>query len=181
MPPPTKKGHSRGSRASAYVCVLCGDDPQTDEARGDLAKSPQIPTLSKSVATPTLDEVKSIPITPIPAYSMPSQALSAPESPFMQGMSSTTSKGSTDSKQFSSSLSAQYIACCKCGKHRAVPSYTQGRGVRRRTLDVSLLPHFECSMNIWDDNKYNSCLIEENVDINYSINLAVAAPSGCHA
>ena len=53
--------------------------------------------------------------------------------------------------------------------------------MRRRTLDVSLLPHFECSMNIWDDNKYNSCLIEENVDINYSINLAVAAPRGPHA
>lgn len=42
-----------------------------------------------------------------------------------------------------------------------------------RTLDVSLLPHFECSMNIWDDNKYNNCMIEENVDINYSINLSV--------
>ena len=81
-----------------------------------------MPTLPKSAATPTLDEVKSIPITPIPAYSMPSQALSAPESPFMQGGSSSTSKGSADSKQFSSSLSAQYIACCKCGKHRAVPS-----------------------------------------------------------
>ena len=156
-------------------------DAQAEEARGDLAKSPQMPTLPKVAATPTLDEVKSIPITPIPAYSMPSQALSAPESPFMQGGSSSTSKGSADSKQFSSSLSAQYIACCKCGKHRAVPSWGRGRGVRRSTLDVSLLPHFECSMNIWDDNKYNSCLIEENVDINYSINLAVAAPRGPHA
>ena len=52
--------------------------------------------------------------------------------------------------------------------------------MRRRTLDVSLLPHFECSMNIWDDNKYNSCLIEENVDVNYSINLAVGSPSRSH-
>ena len=50
--------------------------------------------------------------------------------------------------------------------------------VRRRTLDVSLLPHFECSMNIWDDNKYNSCNVEENVDINYVINLAVGAAAG---
>ena len=45
---------------------------------------------------------------------------------------------------------------------------------------MSLLPHFECSMNIWDDNKYNSCLIEENVDVNYSINLAVGPPSRSH-
>ena len=28
-------------------------------------------------------------------------------------------------------------------------------------------------MNIWDDNKYNNCNIEENVDVNYVINLAV--------
>ena len=45
--------------------------------------------------------------------------------------------------------------------------------VKRSTLDVNLLPHFECSMNIWDDNKYNSCSAEENVDINYVINLSV--------
>ena len=35
-------------------------------------------------------------------------------------------------------------------------------------------------MNIWDDNKYNSCLIEENVDINYSINLAVVSRIACY-
>ena len=41
------------------------------------------------------------------------------------------------------------------------------------TLDVNLLPNFECSMNIWDDNKYNNCTIEEHVDPNYVINLSV--------
>lgn len=45
--------------------------------------------------------------------------------------------------------------------------------ISTRTLDASLLPNFECSMNIWDDNKYNNCNIEENVDVNYVINLAV--------
>lgn len=107
---------------SAYVLFVRGNDAKTDESRSDLTKSPQISMLSKAAATPTLDDMKSISISSIPTYSMPSQALSAPESPFTQGSSSTTSKGSADSKQFSSSLSAQYIACCKCGKHRAVPS-----------------------------------------------------------
>lgn len=102
--------------------LVRADDAKADETRSDMAKSPQMSMLSKSAQTPTLDDVKSISISSIPTYSMPSQALSAPESPFTQGSSSTTSKGSTDSKQFSSSLSAQYIACCKCGKHRAVPS-----------------------------------------------------------
>ena len=76
-------------------------------------------------------------------------------------------------KGSNAALSVQYIACCKCGKRRAVPGCGLRRGVRRRTLDVSLLPHFECAMNIWDDNKYNACNIEENVDVNYVINLSV--------
>ena len=76
-------------------------------------------------------------------------------------------------KGSNASLSVQYIACCKCGKRRAVPGCAMGRRMRDRTLDVSLLPHFECSMNIWDDNKYNACNIEENVDVNYVINLSV--------
>lgn len=84
-------------------------------------------------------------------------------------------------KGSNASLSVQYIACCKCGKRRAVPGCVLRRGVRGRTLDVSLLPHFECSMNIWDDNKYNACNIEENVDVNYVINLSVSAGAASEA
>lgn len=83
-------------------------------------------------------------------------------------------------KGSNASLSVQYIACCKCGKRRAVPGCAFPRGLTGRTLDVSLLPHFECSMNIWDDNKYNACNIEENVDVNYVINLSVDPRGDSH-
>ena len=87
----------------------------------DVVKSPQVPTISKSL-TPVLDEVKPMMLT-LPNYSMPPQVLSSPPSPFTPSNASTTSKGSIDGKQLTPGmLSAQYIVCCKCGKHRAVPS-----------------------------------------------------------
>ena len=139
------------------------DNALKDSNRSIIPKSPQLPDTDMSKSSMSL--------TPYGSFLIPTQSLSATSSPLPQLMQTT--KSHTEQKISNSTMAVQYIVCCKCGKHRAVPSYLRCLFSSCRTLDISLLPHFECSMNIWDDNKYNSCMVEENVDINYSINLSV--------
>ena len=45
----------------------------------------------------------------------------------------------------------------------------------RSTLDESMLPNFECCMNVWD-TQYNHCSIPENNVPNYTISLSGHTP-----
>ena len=64
------------------------------------------------------------------------------------------------------SIATHYIECCKCQKKRAVPI----------SLEETMLPNFECSMNIWDP-KYSNCNVPENIMSNYTVNIAIHTPT----
>ena len=60
-------------------------------------------------------------LTPLSSFILPGQSLSASTSPVAPILQAN--KTHVDStKLATNTISVQYIVCCKCGKHRAVPS-----------------------------------------------------------
>lgn len=77
----------------------------------------------KSPQLPETDIPKSsMSLTPLSAFILPGQSLSASASPLPHILQTPKPHVET-SKVSANTLSVQYIVCCKCGKHRAVPSY----------------------------------------------------------
>ena len=86
-----------------------------------MSKSPQNLLSKQAGVSHALDLGKSSGISSVTSLSSSAASAGNIESPNPSSSLSTKSSGNEGSKSNGSGLSVQYIVCCKCGKHRAVP------------------------------------------------------------
>ena len=141
-------------------------------------KPDRTPSIISPISIDPDDESSSRTVTPRSA----AYALSLPHSPLdilpapVRSMSiSHPGTTPTLSRRRENIIPTHYLECCKCKKKRAVPMYRPLPALSHSTLDESMLPNFECSMNIWD-TQYNHCSIPENNAPNYTLSFAGHTP-----
>lgn len=140
------------------TCTICIKVKQTFESHSRRCRNEKciVPSennlcniYAKSAIFKHMYKIHQIEITPLPIFSPKELAIESPTSPIDK---SNTSK-ILPKPRIRSVYPSQIMQCKNCGKKRTVPD----------SLDLSLIPNFECNLNIWD-GLHNSCSKPEEIN-----------------